>query len=104
MTTIVDPHVTGAEELAIAYLQRRAIESALDELKTHQLGPRTLLRSKSPDLAFQEICGHLCCHYAIRTLIWEAADQAGKDPDRVSFVAALRPARRSVGQRGAFPS
>ena len=46
-------------------------------------------RSNSPDLVRQEIWGHLCCHYAIRTLMWEAAGQADVDPDRVSFVAAL---------------
>ena len=103
LTTILDPADANAEELALAYSQRWEIESALDELKTHQRGPRTVLRSKSPDLVLQEIWGHLCCHYAIRTLMWEAADQAGEDPDRVSFVAALRLARRSVAQRGAFP-
>ena len=70
--------------------------SAFDELKTHQRGPRTVLRSKSPDLVLQEVWGHLCCHYAIRTLMWEAADNVGVDPDRVSFVAALRIARRSI--------
>jgi hypothetical protein len=35
--------------------------------------------------------------------MWEAATRAEQDPDRVSFVAALRIARRSVAQRGAFP-
>jgi hypothetical protein len=103
LTTIVDPKEASAEDLALAYSQRWEIESAFDELKTHQRGPRTVLRSKSPDLVLQEIWGHLCCHYAIRTLMWEAADQGGQDPDRVSFVAALRLARRSVAQRGAFP-
>jgi len=100
---MVDPKEASAEDLALAYSQRWEIESAFDELKTHQRGPRTVLRSKSPDLVLQEIWGHLCCHYAIRTLMWEAADQGGQDPDRVSFVAALRLARRSVAQRGAFP-
>ena len=102
-TTILDPHDISALDLAAAYTERWEIESTFDELKTHQRGPRTVLRSKSPDLVLQEIWGHLCCHYAIRTLMWEAADQGGKDPDRVSFVAALRLARRSVAQRGAFP-
>jgi len=32
----------------------------------------------------------------------DAAAHAGRDPDRVSFVAALRIARRSVAQ-GSFP-
>mgnify|MGYP001311054784 CR=1 FL=1 len=103
LTTILDPEQASATELALAYAQRWEIESAFDELKTHQRGPRTVLRSKSPELVLQEIWGHLCCHYAIRTLMWEAAARAETDPDRVSFVAASRIARRSVAQRGAFP-
>jgi len=95
-TTILDPQEASGVELAVAYSQRWEIESVFDELKTHQRGARTVLRSKSPDLVLQEIWGHLCCHYAIRTLMWEAAGQANVDPDRVSFVAALRIARRSI--------
>jgi IS4 transposase len=95
-TTILDPGDVSATDLATAYTQRWEIESAFDELKVHQRGPRTVLRSKSPELVQQEVWGHLCCHYAIRTLMWEAADQAGIDPDRVSFTAALRIARRSI--------
>ena len=95
-TTLLDPNDAPAEELAVAYAQRWEIEAAFDELKVHQRGPRTVLRSKSPDLVLQEIWGHLCCHFAIRTLMWEAANEAGVDPDRVSFVAALRIVRRSI--------
>ena len=94
-TTLLDPDEAPAVDLAVAYAQRWEIEGTFDELKTHQRGARTVLRSKSPDLVLQEIWGHLCCHYAIRTLMWEAADHADVDPDRVSFVAALRIARRS---------
>jgi len=54
-------------------------------------------------IAHQEIWGHLCCHYAIRTLMADAAQHTGHDPDRVSFIAALRIARQSVAPRGAFP-
>ena len=103
LTTILDPQQALAAELAAAYAQRWEIETAFDELKTHQRGPRAVLRSKSPDLVTQEIWGHLCCHYAIRTLMYEAAEHAGHDPDRVSFVAALRISRRSIAQQGAFP-
>jgi hypothetical protein len=102
-TTILDPDDATATDLAVAYAQRWEIEGAFDELKTHQRGPRTVLRSKSPDLVLQEIWGHLCCHFAIRTLMWEAADHAGVDADRVSFVAALRIARRSVTAARDFP-
>jgi len=102
-TTILDPATATAAELAAAYTQRWEIELAFDELKTHQRGPRSVLRSKSPDLALQEIWGHLCCHYAIRSLMSQAAGHAGHDPDRVSFVAALRITRATIAQPGAFP-
>ena len=61
-----------------------------------------MLRSKSPDLALQEIWGHLCCHYAIRSLMADAAIHAGHDPDRVSFVAALRITRTTIAHAGRF--
>lgn len=101
-TTLLDPEEAPAADLAFAYAQRWEIEATFDELKTHQRGPRTVLRSKSPDLVLQEIWGHLCCHYAIRTLMFEAAETADVDPDRVSFVAALRIARRSIAQARDF--
>ena len=102
-TTMLDPAEVTATELAAAYAQRWEIESAFDELKTHQRGAKTVLRSKSPALVEQEIWGHLCCHYAIRTLMFEAAHDADVDPDRVSFTAALRITRRSLSQARDFP-
>ena len=104
LTTILDPQRVEATALATAYSQRWEIESTFDELKTHQRGPRTVLRSKSPDLVRQEIWGHLCCHYAIRTLMLDAATQSGHDPDRISFVAALRITRRSLSHSTFSPS
>ena len=104
-TTILDTAEVTAVDLASAYGQRWEIESVFDELKTHQRGPKTVLRSKSPALVEQEIWGHLCCHFAIRTLMLAAAHDAEVDPDRVSFVAALRIIRRSLSQaRGFSPS
>jgi hypothetical protein len=102
-TTMLDPAEASATELAAAYVQRWEIELAFDELKTHQRGPRTVLRSKSPELVLQEIWGHLCCHFAIRSLMADAATHCGHDPDRVSFVAALRITRQSVAHPGVFP-
>jgi len=102
-TTLLDPEEASAVDLAQAYTQRWEIELAFDELKTHQRGPRTVLRSKSPDLVLQEIWGHLCCHYAIRCLMTTAATHSGHDPDRISFVAALRITRGTIAQPGAFP-
>ena len=104
-TTLTDPDEVTATELATAYAQRWEIESVFDELKTHQRGSKMVLRSKSPALVEQETWGHLCCHYAIRTLMLAAAHDIAVDPDRVSFVAALRIIRRSLSQaRGFSPS
>lgn len=104
LTTLLDPDEAPADSLAAAYVQRWEIESVFDELKTHQRGPRAVLRSKSPDLVQQEIWGHLCCHYAIRTLMADAATHSGHDPDRVSFTRTLRMVRRSVTQGSFSPS
>jgi hypothetical protein len=104
LTTILDPEQASATELANAYTQRWEIEAVFDELKTHQRGPRAVLRSKSPDLVQQEMWGHLCCHFAIRTLMHDAAIHAGHDPDRISFVAALRITRRALSHSSFSPS
>jgi hypothetical protein len=97
LTTILDPAQAPAEELAPLYAQRWEFESALDELKVHQRGPRVVLRSKTPDGVIQESYGHLCVHYAIRWLMHAVALASGNDPDRISFTRTLRAARRSTG-------
>lgn len=95
-TTLLDPEAAPATELAAAYPQRWEFETALDELKTHQRGPRVVLRSKSPEGVYQEAYGHLLVHYAIRALMHEVAGSAGRDPDRLSFTRSLRVVRRSA--------
>lgn len=102
ITTITDPAAATAVELAAAYPQRWEMETALGEMKTHQRGPRVVLRSKQPDGVYQEIYGYLCTHYAIRTLMHEAALSAELDPDRLSFLTSLRVARRTTGSHPGF--
>ena len=101
LTTLLDPAAVPAGDLIAAYLARWEIENTFDELKTHQRGQQRVLRSKSPALVCQEIWGHLCCHYAIRTLMADVAAVSEHSPTRVSFVKALKIARRSVIQ-GSF--
>jgi hypothetical protein len=96
LTTILDPERAPAEELAALYPQRWEFETAIDELKTHQRGPRIVLRSKQPDGVYQEAYGYLLTHYAIRALMHDAALQAGLDPDRLSFLRSLRVVRPST--------
>lgn len=96
LTTVLEPERAPAVEVADLYGQRWEFESALDELKSHQRGPRVVLRSKTPDGVRQEAWGHLCTHYAIRALMSTAASSRGIDPDRVSFTRTAHAARRSV--------
>lgn len=95
MTSILDPALAPADELAATYAERWEFETALDELKTHQRGPRLVLRSKQPEGVEQEIYGYLLTHYAIRALMHEAALEAVEDPDRLSFLRSLRVVRRT---------
>ncbi len=96
VTTILDPEAAPGAELAALYAERWEIESIFDELKTHQRGPRVVLRSRTPSGIYQEAWAYLCVHYAIRALIAAAADTGHHDPDRLSFTAALHATRRSV--------
>ena len=102
ITTILDPERAPAAELPTLYRQRWELETALDELKTHQRGSGVVLRSKDPDGVRQEIWAHLLVHYAIRSLMHQAALQAELDPDRLSFTRSLHIARRQVIGQAAF--
>jgi hypothetical protein len=102
LTTLLEPDGAPAGELAALYGQRWELEGAFDELKTHQRGPRIVLRSKDPDGVYQEAYGYLCTHYAIRRLMHDAALTADLDPDRLSFTRSLRAARRSTRAHPGF--
>jgi hypothetical protein len=102
VTTLTNPFEVPALDLAAAYQQRWEEESALNEIKTELRGRAEILRSKSPDLVEQQMWGLLLAHYAIRALLVEAADPAGYDPDRMSFVKGLRVVRRQVTDQAAI--
>jgi Insertion element 4 transposase N-terminal/Transposase DDE domain len=102
VTTILDPAMAPAGELAALYTERWEVETALAELKTTQRGPRQVLRSRSPGLVAQEVWAHLLVHYALRAVLHTAALEQDLDPDRLSFIRSLRVIRRQVIARPAF--
>jgi Insertion element 4 transposase N-terminal/Transposase DDE domain len=102
VTTILDPAQAPATDLAALYHERWEIEGALDELKTHLRGAGVVLRSKTPDLVRQEFWGLLLAHFAVRGLMHEAALRADEDPDRLSFLHAVRVVRRKLPQFAAL--
>jgi hypothetical protein len=103
ITSITDWQQALAPDLAAAYHQRWEFEIALDEIETHQIAHSRVLRSKSPEMVRQEIWGILLAHYAIRTLMTEAAHDADIDPDRLSFTRSLRVIRREADGSADFP-
>jgi hypothetical protein len=103
ITTILDPRAALARELAALYHERWEIETALDELKTHLRGAQIVLRSKTPQLVEQEFYGLLMAHFAIRGLMHEAALRADEDPDRLSFLHAVRVVQRRMARFAAIP-
>jgi IS4 transposase len=102
VTTITDPAMAPAHELAALYTQRWEVETALAELKTTQRGPKQVLRSRTPELVAQEVWAHLLVHYALRAVMHTAALDEDLDPDRLSFVRTLRVVRRHVIAQAAF--
>ena len=103
ITTLLEPGLAPAQELAALYHQRWEIETTLDELKTHLRGAQIALRSKTPELVRQEFYGLLMAHFAIRGLMHEAALQADEDPDHLSFLHAVRVVRRRMARAIATP-
>ena len=101
-TTILDSGKAPTGELAALYHERWEIETAFDELKTHLRGAQIVLRSKTPDLVRQEFYGLMMAHFAIRGLMHEAALKADEDPDRLSFLHAVRVIRRKMAVYGAI--
>ena len=103
VTSVLDAQQAPAQELAALYHERWEIETALDELKTHLRGAKIVLRSKTPDLVRQEFYGLLMAHFAVRALMHEAALKANVDPDRLSFIHAVRVVRRKLPAFNAIP-
>ncbi len=89
LTTLLDPERCPALDLVCAYHERWEIELIIDETDTHQRLADRPLRSLKPVGVIQELYALLIAHYAIRSLMHEAAVQAALDPDRLSFTQAL---------------
>jgi hypothetical protein len=98
ITTILEPGLAPAQELAALYHERWEIETTRDELKTHLRGAQIVLRSKTPELVRQEFYGLLMAHFALRGLMHEAALQADEDPDNLSVLHAVRVVQRRMAR------
>ena len=102
ITTILDHQQAPARELAVLYCQRWEFETTNDELKTHQRGAQEILRSGTPDGVRQEIYAFFLTHYAIHSFMYDAAQEAHLDPDRLSFTHTLHVLQRKVIAQALF--
>lgn len=94
ITSLLDAEI-DAREIAQHYHVRWEVELSYDSIKTHQCGTRTgqchtLLRSKTPLLAEQEIYALLTAYNLVRYLINQACVRNNVDPRSIGFVDAMR--------------
>lgn len=102
VTTLLDEQRYPALELIVLYHERWEIELTYDEQKTHQ-DPRraekpTHLRSETPAGVIQELHALSLAHYAVRKVMFDTACKEEIDPDRLSFVGAIRLLRTRLSE------
>jgi hypothetical protein len=95
ISSLLDIEKFPAQLLAMEYHQRWEVENTIDELKVHLLGRKTHVRSQKPREVVQEVYGWLLGHWAVRSLIFQAATSAEIPPLRLSFTGSLRVIRRA---------
>lgn len=96
LTTILDEQLAPAIDLVCCYHERWEVELVIDELDTHQRSLAPVLRSRRPDLIYQELYGLVLAHYLIRQQMFRSARKRGLDPDRLSFAHAVHIIRQYV--------
>jgi hypothetical protein len=90
LTSMLDAERYPAAEIVPLYHERWELELGYDELKTEMLDGGPTLRSKSPTAVKQELWGILLAYNLVRLEMERMANDAGVEPTRISFVAALR--------------
>jgi len=103
LTTMLDPVTAPAMELAAIYHSRWEVEAVFDELKTHLLKSRRVMRSKTPDLVRQEFYGWVLAHYAVRWLLHQGATRHRMPHDSLSATRHVQLLRREQPRSGDFP-
>lgn len=87
ITTLLDSAEYPAQQILRAYLRRWRLEMCLDDLKT------TLrmesLRSRSPEMAQQELYTRLIAHNLVRCTTAQAAAEHQVPLERISFKGSL---------------
>jgi hypothetical protein len=89
LTSLLDPEQYPAAEIIALYHERWEIEIGYDEIKTHMLDRQETIRSRTAQGVRQEIWGIAIAYNLVRLEMERAANEAGVEPNRISFVHAL---------------
>jgi hypothetical protein len=87
VTTLLDPHLYGAQQILQSYLRRWRLEMCLDDLKTTL--KMDMLRGRSPEMVQKEFYARLIAHNLIRCLAAQAAAEHDVALERISFKGSL---------------
>jgi hypothetical protein len=87
VTTLLDPALYPAEELALLYARRWQIELWFRDLKT-SMGMETL-RCLSPAMIHKELEMHIIAYNLIRCLMLQASREHGAEIERLSFKGTV---------------
>ena len=90
LTSMLDPKEFPASEVIALYHERWELELGYDEVKTEMLDQQESIRSQSPAGVYQELWGLFLAYNLVRLEMESVADEAGVEPTRISFIAALR--------------
>jgi hypothetical protein len=96
LTTLLDPGLYPAADLAVLYQKRWIIEIAFLHLKRTVRGAGRVLRGRSADLVRQEAWALLLAHNIIAGLAARAAAAVGLPAGQIIFTAVLSLARAAI--------
>ena len=104
ITTLLNDKEAPLLELAELYHRRWEMEAIFDEMKTHLLQSRRVLRSKTAELVRQEFYGWVLMHYAVRWLLHQGASQHRIPHEDLSFVGLVQLMKQQQPLSGVFSS
>jgi hypothetical protein len=96
LTTLLNPDLYPARDLAALYARRWQVETAFLHLKKTIRGTGRVLRGRSEPLVRQEVWALLLAHNMIAALAARAAATASLTPGQISFTAVLSLARAAI--------
>ena len=89
LTSLLDPALYPAAEIALLYHERWELELAFDEIKTHTLEREESLRSRAPERVRQELWGLAIAYNLVRWHIDRIAERLDLPPNRISYRHTL---------------